>query len=45
MEIMQILYAQFGKGRINKELNVFFVRSGGGIGMVRAMKLSNLITE
>lgn len=46
-----ILYAQFGKDRVENELNEFlkkdfFPRSGGGIGvtrMIRAMKLSNLI--
>ena len=46
-----ILYAQFGKERVEKELEDFlnynfFQRSGGGIGMtrmIRAMKLSNLI--
>jgi aspartyl/asparaginyl-tRNA synthetase len=46
-----ILYAQFGKERVNNELeeflkNDFFPRSGGGIGvtrMIRAMKLSNLL--
>ncbi len=46
-----ILYAQFGKERVQNELeaflkNDFFERSGGGIGvtrMIRAMKLSNLI--
>ena len=46
-----ILYAQFGKERVQKELgeflkNDFFQRSGGGIGvtrMIRAMKLSNLL--
>ncbi len=46
-----ILYAQFGKERVEKELEdflnyEFFQRSGGGIGMtrmIRAMKLSNLI--
>ena len=45
------LYAQFGKERVETELdkflkNDFFDRSGGGIGMtrmIRAMKLSNLI--
>ena len=45
------LYAQFGKERVENELeeflkNDFFDRSGGGIGMtrmIRAMKLSNLI--
>ena len=45
------LYAQFGKERVEKELDDFlnynfFQRSGGGIGvtrMIRAMKLSNLI--
>tara|TARA_Y100000817_G_scaffold247782_1_gene199948 strand:+ start:535 stop:1374 length:840 start_codon:yes stop_codon:yes gene_type:complete len=46
-----ILYAQFGKERVENELEEFlkkdfFERSGGGIGMtrmIRAMKLSNLI--
>ena len=46
-----ILYAQFGKERVERELDEFlnynfFTRSGGGIGMtrmIRAMKLSNLI--
>mgnify|MGYP001326699912 CR=1 FL=1 len=46
-----ILFAQFGKDRVENELNEFlkkdfFPRSGGGIGvtrMIRAMKLSNLI--
>ena len=45
------LYAQFGKERVEKELEEFlnyefFQRAGGGIGMtriIRAMKLSNLI--
>ena len=45
------LYAQFGKERVEKELEEFlnynfFQRSGGGIGvtrMIRAMKLSNLV--
>lgn len=45
------LYAQFGKDRVEGELNKFlekdfFKRSGGGIGMtrmIRAMKLSNLL--
>jgi len=45
------LFAQFGKERVQKELDdflqkKFFERSGGGIGMtrmIRAMKLSNLI--
>jgi len=45
------LYAQFGKERVEKELEEFlnynfFQRCGGGIGMtrmIRAMKLSNLI--
>jgi len=45
------LFAQFGKERVQKELDAFlkkdfFQRSGGGIGMtrmIRAMKLSNLI--
>ena len=48
-----ILYAQFGKERVQKELgeflkNDFFQRSGGGIGvtrMIRAMKLSNLLDK
>ena len=46
-----ILFAQFGKARVEKELDDFlskdfFERSGGGIGvtrMIRAMKLSNLL--
>ena len=46
-----ILYTQFSKYRVEKELNdftsnKFFKRSGGGIGMtrmIRAMKFSNLI--
>ena len=46
-----ILYAQFGKERVQNELEEFikkdfFERSGGGIGvtrMIRAMKLSKLI--
>ena len=46
-----ILYTQFSKERVEKELNdftsnKFFKRSGGGIGMtrmIRAMKFSNLI--
>ena len=46
-----ILFAQFGRERVEKELEAFlskdfFPRSGGGIGMtrmIRAMKLSNLI--
>ena len=45
------LFAQFGKSRVEKELDEFlkkdfFERSGGGIGvtrMIRAMKLSKLI--
>ena len=45
------LYAQFGKERVEGELdeflkNNFFERSGGGIGMtrmIRAMRLSNLL--
>ena len=45
-----ILFAQFGKARVEKELDDFlekdfFPRSGGGIGvtrMIRAMRLSNL---
>ena len=48
-----ILYTQFSKERVEKELNDFvskdfFQRSGGGIGvtrMIRAMKLSGLIKE
>jgi len=47
------LFAQFGKARVEKELEdflkkPFFQRSGGGIGvtrMIRAMKLSNLLNE
>lgn len=46
-----LLFAQFGKDRVEKELEEFlkkdfFERSGGGIGvgrMIRAMKLSNLL--
>ena len=46
-----LLFAQFGKERVEKELNDFlkkdfFQRSGGGIGvtrMIRAMKLSNIL--
>ena len=46
-----LLFAQFGKDRVEKELNEFlskdfFERSGGGIGVtrvIRAMKLSNLL--
>lgn len=46
-----ILFAQFGKDRVEGELDEFlkkdfFPRSGGGIGMtrmIRAMKLSNLL--
>ena len=46
-----ILFAQFGKDRVEGELDDFlkkdfFPRSGGGIGMtrmIRAMKLSNLL--
>jgi len=46
-----ILYSQFGKERVQKELDDFlkkdfFPRSGGGIGvtrMIRAMKMSNLL--
>ena len=45
------LFAQFGKARVEKELEEFlkkdfFVRAGAGIGMtriIRAMKLSNLL--
>jgi len=48
-----ILFAQFGKERVEKELEEFlkkdfFERSGGGIGMtriIRAMKLSNLLPQ
>ena len=51
MVVMRIFYAQFGKERVEKELEEFlnynfFQRSGGGIGvtrMIRAMKLSNLV--
>ena len=47
------LYAQFGKERVQKELDDFlkkdfFKRSGGGIGMtrmIRAMKLSGLLHD
>jgi aspartyl/asparaginyl-tRNA synthetase len=50
-EYANTLYAQFGKERVQKEMNdflskEFFPRFGGGIGMtrmIRAMKLSNLI--
>jgi aspartyl/asparaginyl-tRNA synthetase len=46
-----LLFAQFGKERVEKELEEFlkkdfFERSGGGIGvtrMIRAMKLSNIL--
>ena len=46
-----ILYAQFGKERVEKELEnflsfEFFERCGGGIGitrLIRAMKLEKLI--
>ena len=46
-----LLFAQFGKDRVEKELEEFlkkdfFERSGGGIGvgrMIRAMRLSNLL--
>ena len=48
-----ILYSQFGKDRVQKELTDFlekdfFPRSGGGIGvtrMIRAMKLSKLLDQ
>jgi len=48
-----ILFAQFGRERVNKELEDFlsfdfFPRSGGGIGvtrMIRAMKMSGLIGD
>ena len=47
------LFAQFGKARVEKELNEFlskdfFPRSGGGIGvtrMIRAMRLSGLLND
>ena len=50
-EYANTLFAQFGKARVEKELedfltSNFFPRSGGGIGvtrMIRAMKLSNLL--
>ena len=50
-EYANTLFAQFGKARVEKELEDFlkrdfFVRSGGGIGvtrMIRAMRLSNLL--
>ena len=50
-EYANTLFAQFGKARVEKELDDFlskdfFERSGGGIGvtrMIRAMKLSNLL--
>ena len=50
-EYANTLFSQFGKARVEKELEDFlktdfFPRSGGGIGvtrMIRAMKLSNLI--
>jgi len=50
-EYANTLYAQFGKERVQKEMNDFLSkdfmpRFGGGIGMtrmIRAMKLSNLI--
>ena len=50
-EYCNTLFAQFGKARVEKELedflkSDFFPRSGGGIGvtrMIRAMKLSNLL--
>jgi len=50
-EYANTLFAQFGKARVEKELNDFlqkdfFPRSGGGIGvtrMIRAMRLSNLL--
>lgn len=47
----KLLYGQFGKDRVNKELDEFlnhkfFTRCGGGIGvtrLIRAMKLSGLL--
>ncbi len=50
-EYAELLFSQFGKERVSKELDEFlsknfFQRSGGGIGMtrmIRAMKLSNLL--
>ena len=50
-EYANTLFAQFGKARVETELEDFlkkdfFVRSGGGIGvtrMIRAMRLSNLL--
>ena len=52
-EYANTLFAQFGKARVEAELEEFpkkpfFQRSGGGIGvtrMIRAMKLSNLLNE
>lgn len=52
-EYANTLFAQFGKARVEKELEdflakPFFPRSGGGIGvtrMIRAMRLSGLITD
>lgn len=50
-EYAELLFSQFGKERVTKELDEFlskkfFQRSGGGIGMtrmIRAMKMSNLL--
>ena len=50
-EYKDILYTQFSKERVDKELNEFlkfdfFERYGGGIGvtrMIRAMEMSNLL--
>lgn len=50
-EYAELLFTQFGKERVSKELDEFlsknfFQRSGGGIGitrMIRAMKMSNLL--
>lgn len=50
-EYAELLFSQFGKERVSKELDEFlsrdfFQRSGGGIGMtrmIRAMKMSNLL--
>ena len=52
-EYANTLFAQFGKARVEAELEEFlkkpfFQRSGGGIGvtrMIRALKLSNLLTD
>ena len=52
-EYANTLFAQFGKARVEQELEDFlkkdfFQRSGGGIGvtrMIALMKLSNLLKE